>query len=123
ENVSLLIVGEPTINDPKGKAYYDELLKYISSHQLEEYVFMADFTTNVTAFYKAIDVFVMSSVGETYGMVTLEALLSKVPVIGTNSGGTSELLGQKKFGELYEVGEIESFCSGFQSLVKRIEDG
>lgn len=123
ENVSLLIVGEPTINDPKGKAYYDDLMRYIAENDLGKYVFMADFTTNVGAFYNAIDVFVMSSVGETYGMVTLEALLSKVPVIGTNSGGTPELLGQKKFGELYEVDDIESFCTSFQTLTKRIDSG
>ena len=123
ENVSLLIVGEPTINDPKGKAYYDDLMRYIAENDLGNYVFMADFTTNVAAFYNAIDVFVMSSVGETYGMVTLEALLSKVPVIGTNSGGTPELLGQGKFGELYEVDDIEGFCVSFQTLMKRIDSG
>ena len=123
ENVSLLIVGEPTINDPKGKAYYDDLMRYIAENDLGNYVFMADFTTNVAVFYNAIDVFVMSSVGETYGMVTLEALLSKVPVIGTNSGGTPELLGQGKFGELYEVDDIEGFCVSFQTLMKRIDSG
>lgn len=122
EKVSLLIVGEPTINDPKGKAYYDELMNYIVSNELQEHVFMADFTTNVTTFYSAIDVFVMSSVGETYGMVTLEAMLSKVPVIGTNSGGTTEILGEGEFGELYEVDHLDSFCISYQNLWRRLEN-
>lgn len=123
ENVSLLIVGEPTINDEKVKAYYDELVQYIKVNQLAKYVFLAGFTTNVTEFYKAIDVFVMSSIGETYGMVTLEALLSKKPVIGTNSGGTAELLGFGKYGELYEVDNLTSFCEGYKSLIDRVEKG
>lgn len=121
--VSLLIVGEPTINDVRGKEYYEKLMNYISEHQLENQVFITDFTKNVVAFYKAIDVFVMSSVGETYGMVTLEAMLSKIPVIGTNSGGTPEILRQGQFGELYEVGDLAGFCTGFNSLFTRIETG
>ncbi len=122
-NVALLIVGEPTINDTKGKEYYDKLMEFISDNKLENHVFIADYTTNVAEFYQAIDVFVMSSVGETYGMVTLEAMLSKTPVIGTNSGGTTEILGEGQFGELYEVGNIDSFCDGYKSLLNRVESG
>lgn len=121
EDVALLIVGSPTINDPKGKIYYDELVNYISLNNMSEYVFFSDFTNDVAQFYAAIDVFVMSSESETYGMVTLEALLSGKPVIGTNAGGTPELLNQGEFGELYECGDTTSFLAAYQSMQQRIK--
>ena len=48
--------------------------------------------------YDACDAYAMCSVSETIGMVTIEALARKVPVVGTNAGGTPELLGHGKHG-------------------------
>ena len=123
ENISLLIVGEPTIDDPKGKEYYNSLIRYIDEQNLSDAIFISGFTNNVAQFYAAIDVFVMSSIGETYGMVTLEAMLSKVPVVGTNSGGTPEILGHGTRGALYDVDNLESFKESYQSLMRRISSG
>jgi len=123
EKISLLIVGEPTIDDPKGKEYYNSLIQYIDEYHLNDAVFISGFTNNVAQFYAAIDVFVMSSIGETYGMVTLEAMLSKVPVIGTNSGGTPEILGYGTRGALYEVDSLESFKEAYRSIMRRISTG
>lgn len=121
--VELLIVGEPTINDPKGALYYEQILDYIVHHQLENVVHFSGFTNDVARFYNAIDVFVMSSQGETYGMVTLEALLSGLPVIGTNTGGTPELLGHGERGELYDYRDVESFVSAYERLQERLQNG
>lgn len=116
KSLHLLLVGEPTINDPKGKEYYEQILKYIEVNNLSDYVSIAPFTKEIEMFYKAIDVFVMSSVGETYGMVTLEALLSGTPVIGTNSGGTPELLSFVTNSTLYEVNNLNSFVDAFKKM-------
>lgn len=116
EQVSLLIVGEPTINDPKGKEYYNKVVQYINAHELKEVVYFAPFTNEVENFYQAIDVFVMSSEGETYGMVTLEALLCEVPVIGTNSGGTPEILSYAENSSLFEYNELNSFLDAYKQL-------
>ena len=58
------------------------------------------FYTHTEIIYKALDVFIMSSLSEPYGMVTLEALLSGTNVIGTNTGGTKELLNNGEYGQL-----------------------
>lgn len=123
EELELLIVGEPTINDPRGKAYYDQLMCYIADHQLESVVHFAGFTQDVARFYNAIDVFVMSSIGETYGMVTLEAMLSGVPVLGTDSGGTPEILGRGRLGELYVPENMDAFLAAYNRLQQRLKSG
>ncbi|RYZ52781.1 MAG: glycosyltransferase, partial [Sphingobacteriales bacterium] len=60
----------------------------------------------VTLFYKAIDVMLMPTLGETYGMVTLEAMLMKKPVLGLGLEGTAALLEGGSLGWLYGMDNI-----------------
>ena len=50
------------------------------------------FVGNVEDIYRKLDVLLMCSRAEAFGRVTIEAMLRKVPVIGFDSGGTSELI-------------------------------
>ena len=49
---------------------------------------------NLTPYYAAADAFVMNSqgLGENFGRVTIEAMTFKLPVLGTNAGGTPEIV-------------------------------
>ena len=47
---------------------------------------------DVRKFLAAIDIFVMPSHSETYGMVLVEAMAMQKPVIATNAGGVPEIL-------------------------------
>ena len=58
----------------------------------------------------------MCSVSETIGMVTIEALARQVPVIGTNAGGTPELLGHGMQGTLFEPGDHHELARALQSI-------
>jgi glycosyltransferase involved in cell wall biosynthesis len=58
----------------------------------------------------------MPSEGETYGMVTLEALASGLPVIGTNRDGTEEILNESAKGALYEPGDVTDFVMKLDKL-------
>ena len=52
----------------------------------------------------------MASEGETFGTVTIEAMKSGVPVLGTNSAGTPEILENGNLGFLYEANNGSDFC-------------
>ena len=123
EDVALLIVGAPTIDDPNSIVYNEQLIDYIKNNDLSEFVFFSGFTKDISQFYGAIDLFVMSSESETFGMVTLEAMLSQKPIIGTNAGGTPELLNQGEYGELYQYGNSQSFVKAYHSIRERISNG
>ncbi len=103
----LVIVGEPTINDPKCTTY-NEQLRQRAADQDQLKVHFIPSVDDARLFFTAIDLFVLGSVGETYGMVTLEALACNTAVIGTNSGGTPEILGEGKWGKLYEPNDSQS---------------
>lgn len=53
-------------------------------------------------YFKAFDVFVLSSDHEPFGMVLLEAMVAGVPVIATDCGGAREVV--QGVGELFPVG-------------------
>jgi D-inositol-3-phosphate glycosyltransferase len=123
EKVALLIVGMPTIDDPKSIVYNQSLQEFILKNNLESSVFIAPFTKDVNKFYQAIDLFVMSSEGETFGMVTVEALFSKTPVIGTNTSGTPEVLGHGSRGALYAFDNEQSFIDAYFRVKNALQTG
>lgn len=123
EDVQLLIVGAPTVDDPKSVVYHQEIVNYIEQYNLNSNIHFAPFTKEIHKFYRAIDTFVMSSEGETFGMVTVEAMISKVPVIGTNSSGTPEVLGNGSRGELYTFNKQQSFVEAYYQLRGKLANG
>jgi len=48
---------------------------------------------NAAQLLLSFDTFVFSSLEESFGLVLLEAMIAKLPIISTNSGGISEVLG------------------------------
>tara|TARA_B100001758_G_scaffold247242_1_gene264429 strand:- start:170 stop:1273 length:1104 start_codon:yes stop_codon:yes gene_type:complete len=106
DNKHIVFMGNETLNET---SEYNQLLhEYIKLHDLKKCVHFISHQKNMTHFYSAIDIMVMASKSETFGMVTLEALSFGIPVIGSNSGGTPELLGNGDFGYLFEPNNPKS---------------
>ncbi|WP_210521118.1 glycosyltransferase family 4 protein [Hymenobacter terricola] len=95
----LVIMGEPTRNE--GDAYLHQLERQVARLGLQRQVHFRGFRANPAVFYHAIDVFMMASENETYGMVTLEALAAGVPVVAAATGGTVELVQHGQTGLLH----------------------
>ena len=102
DNIHLLLVGEPTRNE--SNSYYTNLKAAVDSSDYSSRVHFKPFTKDVTRVYAACDIAVMASEGETFGMVTIEAMMCGLPVVGTASSGTPEILGFGKEGKLFTPG-------------------
>jgi glycosyltransferase involved in cell wall biosynthesis len=100
KDCGFVLLGEPTYNE--GNAYESQVLRFIGENGLKNRVYIRPFMNDIGVFYKAIDAFVMASKAETFGMVTIESMACGTPVIGSNAGGTPELLGHGRFGYLFE---------------------
>jgi glycosyltransferase involved in cell wall biosynthesis len=59
-------------------------------------------------FFRAFDVFALSSDHEPFGMVLLEAMAAGVPVIGTDCGGGREVV--QGVGELFPLGDAAALA-------------
>ena len=90
EHVHWLFVGDNTVdNNRDERAVLVEARNPSASQAAPTSL---DARADVLPVYDALDAFVMTSDSETIGTVTLEAMAREVPVIGTDAGGTSELL-------------------------------
>jgi glycosyltransferase involved in cell wall biosynthesis len=75
----------------------ENLLRQRDDLKLQENVFFAGFIpeADLSDYYRSADIFVLPTVElEGFGLVTLEALASGTPVLGTPVGGTREILGR-----------------------------
>ena len=115
-NVHLLLVGEPTRDE--GDDFMKILNKEIADHQLEERIHLRGFLHDTNLFFSGIDIFAMASNKETYGMVTIEAMAAGVPVIGTNAGGTPEILEDGRLGTLYNPHNHQEFVTKLSALIE-----
>ncbi|TGD80693.1 glycosyltransferase family 4 protein [Hymenobacter wooponensis] len=104
--VELVLMGELTRNE--GDAYWQQLQSQIQQLGLEQQVHIRPFSPQTEVFYRAIDVFVLASVSETYGMVTIEAMAAGLPVVASATGGTLEIVQDGQTGLLYPLRNVEA---------------
>jgi phosphatidylinositol alpha-1,6-mannosyltransferase len=67
--------------------------------------------------YKSCDVFLMPSRQEGFGIVFLEAMAFKKPVIGGNHGGTPEVIRHNETGFLVEYGDVDGLANRIAQLL------
>lgn len=82
--------------------YKAELEQLIRESGLQENVHFLGEVQNITALRKEMDLELVCSWCETFGRVTVEAMCAKLPVIGSDSGGTPEILLDGVTGLLYQ---------------------
>jgi glycosyltransferase involved in cell wall biosynthesis len=116
----LLIVGEPTRNIIDN--YAEDLHNFVRANSLEHVVHFCPFMQDIAAFYSAVDVFVMASKRETYGMVTAEAMLFGLPVAGSNAGGTVELLNLYDGYLLFEPENANDLADKLQQILSCLKE-
>lgn len=100
-----------------GGDYYRLLEEYIRKYQLNEYIRFPGYVENINTFLEHMDVGIMASSQEAFGRVTIEYMANYMMVIGTNSGGTPELI--EETGLLYPVSDIDKLV---QCMITCLED-
>lgn len=118
DNIHLIITGEETDPSRRYKKYLEKLIK---EKDLEGRVHIFPFMKDTPLFYAAIDVFVMASLNETFGMVTIEAMASGKPVLGSNAGGTAEIVRDQTTGILFKPDDVLSLREGINHLFQNKE--
>ena len=73
---------------------------------------------DLAVLFASSDVFILTSVMESFGLVTVEAMASGLPVIATNHGATNEIVEDGKNGFLIarDEEEVESFTLQLKKL-------
>jgi D-inositol-3-phosphate glycosyltransferase len=108
-----ILIGEESYGHEGYLAFLQALTKEL---QIEKEIYFRSFMKDVAIAFACLDIFVMASLSEPIGMVTVEAMAAGIPVIGTNSGGTPELLGNGEAGVLFEPSDYQQLADRIFSL-------
>lgn len=65
-----------------------------------------------------VDIELVCSRNEAFGRVTLEAMLHGIPVVGSNVGGTLELINDRNTGMIYKYEDINDLAEKIEILIK-----
>ncbi len=85
-NSMLIIIGEgPNEN---------KLKQYIHDHNLHKSIFLLGSVPEAYRYIRAFDTFILPSHKEGFGLVLVEAMAAKLPIIATNTGGISAVVGE-----------------------------
>ena len=123
-NTFFLIAGDETAGEHGYRGY---LLELCRSLKIEGYVKFIPFTEDVPRFMSALDVFVLPSFSETFGLVVVEAMAMERAIIATNSGGVPEIITNEKTGLLIRPQDVDemisAICRVFSDAALRLSLG
>lgn len=91
-SITCLLIGGCIFGNKEDEEYYEKVKKYIFDNGLENRVIIMGERRDIPAILKEIDCLIIPSDNESFGMVAIEAMASKTPVLSTPNDGVSELL-------------------------------
>ncbi len=115
KNIHVLLIGEETLGENQG--YAQELHRLAESLGMKDRVHFRGFIGEVGSGYAAMDVFALTSLSETYGMVTIEAMACGRPVIATESGGTPDLIGSSGAAVLVPPADVPALTAAIERVM------
>ena len=117
--VKLVLVGKETAGEHQ--AYGAGLKLLAGENKLKDRIIWAGFTEEIPRVLKALDIFVMPSYQETFGLILIEAMAMRLPVVATDAGGPPEILDYGKCGILVPPRQAEPLAEAVITLIKNPE--
>jgi glycosyltransferase involved in cell wall biosynthesis len=100
-NIDLYVVGEGNLQE--------DLVNLSKSLGINDKVYWVGKTKHITEFLSKIDLFILSSKYEGFGLVLLEAMVAKKPIIAANNSAIPEVLG-KTYEGLFLTGDVNALA-------------
>ena len=92
--------------------------QFVREQFLQERVFLLGFRDDVPEIMKAIDVLVLPSLWEGFGLVLVEAMAAGKPVIATNVSNLPEIVEDGKVGYLVPPQDSQQLAQALQRLIE-----
>jgi len=95
----------------------DKLRQQIANEALGALVSFPGWVEEKEAFFQSIDIFVLPSHHEPFGIVLIEALGRSLPVVSTASEGPREIIATGMHGMLCELGNAQALADQLQAMI------
>lgn len=111
----MLIVGDAVFEADRDREAM--LQKMVEDNGLNDRVKFTGYTQNVPEMLSVMDVFVLAAHQEPCGRVLFEAQAMELPVVGTDTGGTPEIIEDHVTGLLVPPRDAEKLAAALQTLL------
>ena len=118
-NAHLHIVGKAVPNEYDFEASLKQLVKEL---QVDSYVTFWGYRKDSIEILKDLDVFCLTSDREPFPRTILESMLSKTPVVCSNTGGCKEMVEDNITGLYFDVCDNENYFRLARQVVRLCED-
>lgn len=115
-DVVCFFVGSATAMD---QPYYEHLQRLLKEHGIEGHARFTGYQPDPASFIRAFQVLIHASISpEPFGMVVLEGMAQRRPVIGSRSGGVIEMIVEGKTGFTFPPGDAEVLAKRIIELLR-----
>ena len=104
----------------QNKEFEDKIHSLVADYGLNETVKFIGFRTDLPDIYKNSDIAIVSSKAEAFGRVTVEAMMGGALVLGADTAGTKEIIGDS-FGVLYKQGDSHDLAVKLKMILSAKE--
>jgi glycosyltransferase involved in cell wall biosynthesis len=108
--MAFLVIGTGTLEA--------SLRRYVVENKVDKVYFLG-YRNDIYNILRQADIFMLTSCREPFGLVVLEAMLAKCPVIATRSGGPEAIIDNGKNGLLQEIGDVQGIA---ESAIRLMSD-
>lgn len=119
QNIKLVYIGSAP---PNQEHFLESLQEKIADYGLTKNVEIIPFQENINQLWQSIDVAVVPSIEpEPFGMVAIEAMMAKKPVVASNHGGLMEIVVNNETGFLVEPNNKVALKDALEKLINNPE--
>lgn len=118
-NIKCILAGGIATNKEND---YEKLIQKIKENNGEENITFLGNIDNTPEFLKTMDIFVLPSRYEGFGLSLVEAMSSGIPCVASNIAGPAEIIKQEGIGKLFECGNAKSLAKAIQETIENYEN-
>lgn len=96
------------------EGFADDLRRRIDAAGLSDRLRLASETTEITGWYRSLDLYVAPSRTEGFGLTPLEAMATGLPVIAGDVGAYPELIVQGRTGAVVPTGDLAAYIAALE---------
>jgi len=100
---------------------YGECKRFIRDNGLTASIDLAGWQQDVSSFYVSHDIFAMSSIYESFGLIFVEAAHYGLPVVATNVEGIPEVVSDGETGLLCNPRDPQALAKNMMTLIRHPE--
>ncbi|MDO4284081.1 MAG: glycosyltransferase [Eubacteriales bacterium] len=102
---------------------YRELVSYVKSHELEDHITFCGGIDEVVDFLGKIDLFVLPSNYEGFGIALIEAMATGLPCVASRLDGPLEIMGEHpELGRLFEAGDAAELAEQIAYVMEHYQE-